>query len=311
MLFAVIAAKAQINEGLHWYNGQITFTARNIANKNVLMEAMDEGEEHEFILCYVKEVNQNHQVYRTDNGTHDYVNLYGVGSTMRHKKAEGLDVLCFYDDKDRLAAVISGEKEWDAEKLNKSRWLSQYIGEYVTEEENDVEKILIWTRESLSLNGIIYPYDIITFNGRVTGYITIKPVEGSTNELEGTWEVVPTLKGFHLYFVNTETGNLPWEWQRTGVEFELAESDPNVGRFFYASTTLLNDHQFRFFDKSTLRIMRNAILARHGYRFQSKDFQEYFTNEPWYKPAASNDGIRLSFIEQLNIELIKQMEGTE
>jgi hypothetical protein len=54
--------------------------------------------------------------------------------------------------------------------------------------------------------------------------------------------------------------------------------------------------------------MRNAILARHGYRFQSKDLQEYFTNEPWYKPAASNVGIRLSFIEQLNVELIKQME---
>ena len=145
MLFAVIAAKAQINEGLHWYNGQITFTARNIENKNVLMEAMDEGEEHEFVLRYVKEVNPNHQVYTTANGTHDYVNLYGVGNTMRHKKAEGLDVLCFYDDKDRLAAVISGEKEWDAEKLNKSRWLSQFIGEYVTEEENEVEKILIWT----------------------------------------------------------------------------------------------------------------------------------------------------------------------
>ena len=311
MLCAVIAVRAQIDNRLHWYNGQITFQASHIEHNNVLMEAMDEGEEHEFVLRYVKEVNPNHQVYTTANGTHDYVNLYGVGNTMRHKKAEGLDVLCFYDDKDRLAAVISGEKEWDAEKLNKSRWLSQFIGEYVTEEENEVEKILIWTWESLSLNGIIYPYDIITFNGRVTGYITIKPVEGSTNELEGTWEVVPTLKGFHLYSVNTETGSMPWEWQRTGVEYELAESDPDVGRFFYASTTLLNDHQFRFFDKSTLRIMRNAILARHGYRFQSKDLQEYFANEPWYKPAASNDGIRLSFIEQINVELIKQMEGTE
>ena len=149
MLCAVMMAQAQINEGLHWYNGQITFTAHNIENKNVLMEAMDEGEEHEFILRYVKEVNPSHQVYRTDNATHDHVNLYGVGSTMRHKKSEGLDVLCFYDDKDRLAAVISGEKEWDAEKLNKSRWLSQFIGEYTTEEENKVEQCFNWTWESL------------------------------------------------------------------------------------------------------------------------------------------------------------------
>ncbi len=193
MLCAVMMAQAQINEGLHWYNGQITFTAHNIENKNVLMEAMDEGEEHEFILRYVKEVNPSHQVYRTDNATHDHVNLYGVGSTMRHKKAEGLDVLCFYDDKDRLAAIISGEKEWDAEKLNKSRWLSQFIGEYTTEEENKVEQCFNWTWESLSFNGIIYPYDIITFNGRVTGYVsTLSTLRRATRHGSGGEPVLST-----------------------------------------------------------------------------------------------------------------------
>ena len=34
-----------------------------------------------------------------------------------------------------------------------------------------------------------------------------------------------------------------------------------------------------------------------------------FGNEPWYHPAASNDDIRLSFVEQLNVELIQQMEA--
>ena len=57
MLGAGITAHAQINEGLHWYNGQITFTARNIENKGVVMEAMDEGEEHELILRYVEQLN--------------------------------------------------------------------------------------------------------------------------------------------------------------------------------------------------------------------------------------------------------------
>ena len=79
MLCAVIAVRAQIDNRLHWYNGQITFQASHIEHNNVLMEAMDEGEEHEFILRYVKEVNPNHQVYLTANGTHDYVNLFGVG----------------------------------------------------------------------------------------------------------------------------------------------------------------------------------------------------------------------------------------
>ena len=101
---------------------------------------------------------------------------------------------------------------------------------------------------------------------------------------------------------------MPWDWEHDGVEYEFAESNPNVGRFFYASTTLLNDKWFRHFDLKTLRFMRNAILARHGYRFQSKDLKEYFANEPWYKPAASNDKVKLSFIEQLNIDLIKYVE---
>lgn len=309
VLCAVMTMRAQINNDAHWYNGEITFTATNIENNDVLMEAMDEGEEHEFVLIYIREVNPNCQVYLTANGTHDFVNVYGEGTTVRHQKEDGWDVLCFYDSKNRLISVMTGEANWDAERLNISQWKNQMIGEYVTEEENEVEQLFSWTRESLSINGIIYPYEIITFNGRVTGFITVKEVEGAINELEGTWEVVPTLKGLHFYSVNTETGNTPWEWERDGKEFDFAESDPDVGRFFYASSMLLNDCQFRHFDKSTLRIMRNAILARHGYRFQSKDLQEYFAREPWYKPAASNDAVRLSFIEQLNVELIQHIEA--
>ena len=311
MLCAGMTAQAQINEGLHWYNGQITFTARNIENKGVVLNAMDEGEEHEFVLRYVKEVNKNHHVYRTENGTHDHVNIYGIGTTVRHKKAEGWDVLCFYDDNDHLVAVISGEEEWDSQKLNEARWKNMMMGAYVLEEENEVELPIQWKWDALSFNDTLSPYDIITFNGRVTGYITIHHVEGATNKLEGTWEVEQTLKGFRLYSVNTETGTTPWEWQRNGVEYDFAECDPQVGRFFYASTTLLNDHQFSHFDDTMCRIMRNTILARHGYRFKSKDLQDYFGNEPWYKPAASNDDIKLSFVEQLNVELIKQMEAKE
>ena len=313
LLFAFTATTglAQIDSRGHWYDGAITYSASHIEHNNVLMNAMDEGEEHEFILRYSKEVNPNHQIYTIASGNPDYVNEYDVGTTVRHQKAEGLDVICFYDHDNGLRSVMSKESEWDAEKLNKARWLNQMIGEYTTEEEDDYENRISWQRESLSFNDIVLPYDIITFNGRVTGFITIKPVAGSTNVLEGTWEVVPTLRGFHLYSVNTETGSTPWEWKRNGVKYECAESDPDVGRFFYASTTLLNDKWFRRFDLKTLRIMRNAILARHGYRFQSKDLQEYFSQEPWYKPAASNKDIKLSFVEQLNIDLIKYEEAVK
>ena len=169
MLLAMPAARAQINEGLHWYNGQITFTARNIANKGVVMEAMDEGEEHEFVLRYVKEVNPKHHVYRTENGSNHRVNIYGVGTTVHHKQAEGWDVLCFYNENNRLVAVMSGEEEWDAQKLNEARWKNMMIGEYASEAENDVELPIRWKWDALSFGDTEFPYDVVTFNGLVTG----------------------------------------------------------------------------------------------------------------------------------------------
>ena len=39
-----------------------------------------------------------------------------------------------------------------------------------------------------------------------------------------------------------------------------------------------------------------------------QDLKEYFSNESWYKPAENNDNIKLSFVEQLNLELIKSVE---
>ena len=61
--------------------------------------------------------------------------------------------------------------------------------------------------------------------------------------------------------------------------------------------------------KQELRLLRNKILAYHGYRFQSKDLQEYFGKIRWYKPVNDNNAIKLNIIEQTNIQLIKSEEA--
>jgi hypothetical protein len=48
--------------------------------------------------------------------------------------------------------------------------------------------------------------------------------------------------------------------------------------------------------KSELRLLRNKILAYHGYRFQSKDLQEYFGNVRWYKPVSDNGWRRATIL---------------
>ncbi|RRD02887.1 YARHG domain-containing protein [Prevotella sp. OH937_COT-195] len=75
-----------------------------------------------------------------------------------------------------------------------------------------------------------------------------------------------------------------------------------------AYSCLLTRHFLGYFPKDALRIMRNTILARHGYRFKSPDLQEYFAEKKWYKPRMDNNSIRLSIIEQTNIEIIKAEE---
>lgn len=303
MLCAAVVAQAQVSESGNWYDGDLCYSAKNMAGGKVLMNATAEGEELEFMLVPVA---GKKDTYTVADGPNDYLNLFENIATVRHQKREGLDVLCFYDSDNLLQTVISNETEWDAQKLNIARFKEQIVGKY-EQKGGPSELIIEW--DKIIDNSVPANYEVETFNGLVMGYITVVPDDAKRNHrLQGTWEIISTLDGFILCGLtfNEDSG---W-WERDGINYiEYYKSNPDVPRFTYTSTTLLNDKQFRKMKKSTLRIMRNEIMARHGYRFQSKDLQEYFSSMPWYKPAASNDEIKLSFVEQLNVELIKAVEN--
>lgn len=57
-----------------------------------------------------------------------------------------------------------------------------------------------------------------------------------------------------------------------------------------------------------LKIMRNEIFARHGYKFKSDDMREYFNKQKWYKPQYDDVTSKLTEIENANIKMIKQYE---
>ena len=75
------------------------------------------------------------------------------------------------------------------------------------------------------------------------------------------------------------------------------------------TSMLLNPTYLGRFSKGQLRLMRNEILARHGWKFQSQDLKDYFALQPWYKPVANNNQVTLNIIEQTNIQLIKSEEA--
>jgi hypothetical protein len=62
-----------------------------------------------------------------------------------------------------------------------------------------------------------------------------------------------------------------------------------------------------------LRLLRNAIFARHGYRFRSPELRAHFSGFDWYRPsAAATEKLRrgegLSAVERANIKRIKRAE---
>lgn len=61
--------------------------------------------------------------------------------------------------------------------------------------------------------------------------------------------------------------------------------------------------------KADMRILRNAVYARHGYKFKSADLQDYFSRYSWYSPRKTViPETELSATEQANIMLIKSYE---
>lgn len=75
------------------------------------------------------------------------------------------------------------------------------------------------------------------------------------------------------------------------------------------SVTRLTPADISSLRSSELRILRNAIYARHGYRFKSADLRDFFGRYRWYTPTKNvvSDS-ELSQTEQANIMLIKSYE---
>ena len=92
---------------------------------------------------------------------------------------------------------------------------------------------------------------------------------------------------------------------------EIAEEDFIEGSFLLPDSDvyLYSAEELEIYDSETLALMRNEILARHGYVFKKDVYREYFGSQSWYEenPAFSYDD--LNAVEMENVETIKALEG--
>lgn len=83
-------------------------------------------------------------------------------------------------------------------------------------------------------------------------------------------------------------------------EFLLPESNSRV----------LEEEELLGMTKAELRIARNEIYARYGWRFESEELADHFEGKAWYVPGENVDDAILSDVERANIKLITEMEQT-
>lgn len=81
----------------------------------------------------------------------------------------------------------------------------------------------------------------------------------------------------------------------------------SLDQFAYLSTRELTGAELDGYTSSQLRILRNAIFARHGYIFKSDDLRAYFSGFYDYTPLTRNV-TDLSPVENANVALIKLYE---
>lgn len=118
-----------------------------------------------------------------------------------------------------------------------------------------------------------------------------------------------------------ETAQIKEEDKRIDVDQEKIRSfvktwSPEGDNDYYlmpdSDTRFLTEEDLSSFRKTELRLIRNEIVARHGWDFTDPVIKSYFITQKWYQPVdGENDRITFSDIEKANMELIDEMESWE
>ena len=301
MMFALmgLTANAQgIKSGSKWNISNLVYEAKVNIDKTVTFTAMAEGEELAFRLT--PNYSKKNEYVLSEELNADGFNPFSKSPRAKYIEQEGWKLICLYDLKGNLHDVLDGSFFGEGEEVAMGKWMQQIMGKYVDGYGDTLEI----GHEIIYEKGVARAeFKNILFNGTVTGVLKISGL----TDLEGTWEVVQTLDGLTFYEVEQdEYGMFKPKDQKKMLSWVNTEP-----RFGYANRILLNDKMFRKMKKSTLRVMRNSILAKHSYMFSSRDLADYFASQPWFSPRPSNDGVldELSLVESLNIELIKCEEA--
>jgi len=70
----------------------------------------------------------------------------------------------------------------------------------------------------------------------------------------------------------------------------------------------VNENDVKDLEATELRILRNAVFARHGRKYDSEGLGAYFNNRSWYKPRDDYSDNALTPLDRANVKLILAVE---
>lgn len=97
---------------------------------------------------------------------------------------------------------------------------------------------------------------------------------------------------------------------RTQVPLSPPQPPPpsNVPQLIFPDSDrrLISEQETQPLSRDQIRIARNEIFARRGYRFRDQQLLDYFRRFPWYEPRATE--VQLNLVEQANVRLLQSLE---
>ncbi len=120
---------------------------------------------------------------------------------------------------------------------------------------------------------------------------------------------------FNLTFANKDNREI----SNNLISVNLPNSKKQFTNTFITEKLLYeaDEEKLMTFEKTQLRILRNAFFARQGYQFKSDDLQEFFSQFDWYLQLLesykvleiTNENIVISSKDKERVELIMKIEN--
>ena len=295
---AALTAQAQtIPNGSEWFDGFNTYEASRQDGGKIQFYSMNEGEETIYMLTPVsgKSGQWTMEMLSDVPEPGDYLDLVA-----KYVQQDGITALTVYQG-NRLVDLFEKKSGQSGRDMYYERWLPTLTGTYNSvDADGNISRIVIGEK-TFTVDGTSARYEVPTLNDYPFDVLDVKG-----GPWQGCWHFVRTATGLNAY--RSELNEYSFFDEVDDTPVVLTWADPDRGRWDFASKVFIRPGGYT---KATLRVMRNAILAKHGYVFQSEDLKRIFESQLWYEPVSDNSAIKLSFIEQMNIARIQTEEAKD